>query len=87
MKYWDQQLQLLKNSSFQFYLYSCTAGTFASGLAYIVTIWMIVSLHSNINATLIGMILFWLPSLVLSSHFIAFGIFLFYQPALRKCKY
>lgn len=68
MKYWNHQLQLIKNRSFQFYLYSCIAGTFASGLAYIVTIWMIVTIHTNVNATLVGMIIFWVPSLVLSPH-------------------
>ena len=69
MSYWKQQGLLLKNKSFLYYLYSCIAGTFASGLAYIVTIWMIVGLHAEINATLVGMILFWIPSLVLSAHF------------------
>lgn len=38
MKNWNQQVLLLKDRSFIFYLYSCIAGTFASGLAYIVTI-------------------------------------------------
>src|SRR5574337_719938 len=69
MSYWKHQKELLKNRSFQFYLYSCIAGTFASGLAYIITIWMIVSFHTNINATLIGMILFWVPSLILNPYF------------------
>lgn len=69
MSYWKQQGQLLKNKSFLYYLYSCVAGTFASGLAYIVTIWMIVGLHADINATLVGMVLFWVPSLLLSPHF------------------
>lgn len=68
MTYWNQQLQVLKSRSFQFYLYSCIAGTFASGLAYIVTIWMIVNIYTTVNATLIGMILFWLPTLILSPH-------------------
>ncbi|OGT39748.1 MAG: hypothetical protein A3F12_04290 [Gammaproteobacteria bacterium RIFCSPHIGHO2_12_FULL_38_14] len=68
MAYWEQQIQILKNRSFQFYLYSCIAGTFASGLAYIVTIWMIVNIYTSVNATLVGMILFWVPSLVLSPH-------------------
>lgn len=68
MAYWNQQLEILKNRSFQFYLYSCIAGTFASGLAYIVTIWMIVNIYTSVNATLIGMILFWIPSLVFSPH-------------------
>ncbi len=69
MSYWKQQKQLLKNRSFQFYLYSSIAGTFASGLAYIVMIWMILHFHPSINATLLGMILFWLPSLFLSPYF------------------
>jgi DHA3 family macrolide efflux protein-like MFS transporter len=68
MAYWNQQLEILKIRSFQFYLYSCIAGTFASGLAYIVTIWMIVKIYTSVNATLVGMILFWIPSLILSSH-------------------
>lgn len=69
MKYWEQQKQLLKSTSFQLYLCSCSAGTFASGLAYIICIWMVVNFHSSINATLIGMLLFWLPSLILSPYF------------------
>lgn len=69
MNYWQQQKQLLKNRFFQFYLYSSIAGTFASGLAYIVTIWMILRFDQSLNATLFGMILFWLPSLFLSPYF------------------
>lgn len=69
MHYWTQQYSLLKNKSFLYYLYSCMAGTFASGLAYIVTIWMIVGINDEVNATLVGMVLFWIPSLVLSPHF------------------
>jgi len=69
MRYWEHQKQLLKNRSFQFYLLSSIAGTFASGLAYIVIIWLVVSFHPTLNATLIGMILFWVPSLILSPYF------------------
>ena len=68
MAYWNQQIDILKNRSFQFYLYSCIAGTFASGLAYIVIIWMIVNIYTSVNATLVGMLLFWIPSLVFSLH-------------------
>jgi len=68
ISYWRQQKQLLTNRSFQFYLYSSIAGTFASGLVYIVIIWMILQFNQSVNATLFGMILFWLPSLLLSPH-------------------
>ncbi len=69
MSYWNQQCLLLKNKSFLCYLSSCIAGTFASGMAYIITIWVIVGFRAEINATLIGMVLFWIPSLVLSAPF------------------
>jgi MFS transporter, DHA3 family, macrolide efflux protein len=68
MSFRTKQLQLLKNPSFRYFIASSVAGTIASGLAYIVVMWMVLSFHPSVKATLLAMILFWLPSLIISPY-------------------
>jgi MFS family permease len=69
MSAWKEYKIALKNKSLRYYLYSTITATFASGLAYIFIIWSILQTHSNVTASLNAMLLFWLPTLLLSHYF------------------
>ncbi len=69
MKQELNKTQLIKNGSFRYFLYSSIAATFAGGLNYIILIWIILQVNPTVNATLIGMLLFWTPTFFLSPYF------------------
>ena len=56
--------RLLLDRSFRYFMTSCIFGTLASGLAYILVIWMVIANHASISQTLFMMLCFWIPRLL-----------------------
>ena len=59
---------LLADISFRFFMTSCFFGTLASGLAYILLIWMVIAQHATLSQTLALMLCFWVPRLLFGAH-------------------
>jgi len=65
MSQMKQQIQLLKNRPFAFFILSCLFSTMGSGLAYVAMTWLALRVHSTMSAVAILMICYWAPTVII----------------------
>ncbi len=61
-----QRLVIFKELGYRYYFISCLFSTFALGISYVISAWLIVSHHNTVSAVVLGFFCFWLPSILFS---------------------
>jgi len=66
MSHLQKRLKILKNPSMLWHLGSCFTATLGGGVFYIVSTWVLLTIHNSVSAVAINMACFWLPGAVLT---------------------